>query len=109
VLEYMASRLPFIVTDTGEVTRAVRGLPIGYTPAPRDPIELADAMAALLALSPDERRAMGRRGRAVAEDVFDQQRVTRQIEQVYHQLLTTQRGEPATTAGVVTGADPTHR
>jgi hypothetical protein len=41
---------------------------------------------------------MGRRGRAVAEDVFDQQRVTRQIEQVYHQLLTTQRGRAATAA-----------
>lgn len=88
VLEYMGSALPFIVTDTGEVTRAVRGLPIGYTPAPRDPTELADAMAALLDLSPDERSAMGRRGRAVAEDLFDQQGVTRQIEAIYHQLLT---------------------
>lgn len=100
VLEYMASRLPFIATDTGEITRAVRGLPIGYTPAPRDPIELADAMADLLALGADERQAMGRRGRAVAEDVFDQRRVTRQIEQIYHQLLTTQRGRPAASTDV---------
>lgn len=109
VLEYMASRLPFIVTDTGEITRALRGLPIGYTPAPRDPIELADAMAAMLAVGAEERRAMGRRGRAVAEDVFDQQHVTRQIEQVYHQLLTTQRGQPATAPEATTGVERTHR
>ncbi|MEZ5179690.1 MAG: glycosyltransferase family 4 protein [Acidimicrobiales bacterium] len=108
VLEYMASSLPFVVTDTGEVTRAVRDLPIGFTPEPRDPVEMAEAMAALLELGPDERRAMGRRGRAVAEEVFDQRRVTRQIEEVYHHLLTTQRGagRAATSA---TGNPPADR
>ena len=68
----------------------------GFTPAPRDPVEMADAMAALLALGPEERAAMGRRGRALAEEVFDQRRVTRQIEHVYEQLLATQRGETPT-------------
>lgn len=109
VLEYMASRLPFIATDTGEITRAVRDLPIGYTPEPRNPTEMADAMAALLAMGPEARREMGLRGRAVAEEVFDQQLVTRQIQRVYHTLLTTPRGETSTPIGAATGDTLTYR
>ena len=88
VLEYMASRLPFVATDTGEITRAVAGMPIGSTPAPRDPHQLAAALQALLDAGPAERAAMGQRGRQVAEDLFDQRQVTRQIEAIYHQILT---------------------
>lgn len=102
VLEYMASGLPFVATDTGEITRAVRGRPIGFTPAPRDPREVADALRSLLALDPEDRRAMGRRGRAVAEDVFDQRHVTREIELVYHRLLTGQL-DTAPSVPVLTG------
>lgn len=100
VLEYMASRLPFIATDTGEITRAIRDLPIGFTPAPRDPIEMANALQDLLAMSPRARTAMGQRGRAVAETVFDQRTVTRDIERIYHQLLT-RRSPPPMPAGLL--------
>ena len=108
VLEYMASGLPFIATDTGEITRAVRGLPIGYTPAPRDPGEVAAALEAMLALGPEGRRAMGRRGRAVADNLFDQRRVTSEIESIYHRLLTGQLDAPPSVPAL-TGAAPTHR
>jgi glycosyltransferase involved in cell wall biosynthesis len=87
VLEYMASSLPFIATDTGEITRAVRDLPIGFTPAPRDPVEVADALRRMLELGHEGRRAMGQLGRAAAEDTFDQRIVTRDIERTYHELL----------------------
>ncbi len=95
VLEYMASGLPFVATDTGEVTRAVRGLDVGFTPAPRDHHELADALDALLRMEPAERQAMGRRGRALAEERFAQEIVTRQIEGIYDDVLRT--GVPGAT------------
>ncbi|MCB1038297.1 MAG: glycosyltransferase family 4 protein [Acidimicrobiales bacterium] len=105
VLEYMASGLPFVATDTGEITRAVRGLPIGFTPAPRDPRSLAASLRTLVESGAEERRAMGRRGRAVAEDVFDQRLVTREIERTYHDLLTHQmRTDSAPAAAIGGGA-----
>jgi glycosyltransferase involved in cell wall biosynthesis len=87
VLEYMASGLPFVATDTGEITHAVRDLGVGFVPTPRDHRALADALTALVRMSPEERTAMGRRGRQVAEDTFDQRLVTRSVEQVYEVLL----------------------
>ncbi|MDQ2826814.1 MAG: glycosyltransferase family 4 protein [Actinomycetota bacterium] len=91
VLEYMASGLPFVATDTGEITRAVRDLDIGYTPAPRDHRAMARALAALVALGPAERQAMGAQGRRVAGEVFDQRTVTARIAHIYHDLLSPDR------------------
>jgi glycosyltransferase involved in cell wall biosynthesis len=87
VLEYMAAGLPFVATDTGEITRGVRDLDVGFVPAPRDHHDVADALAALLRMTPEERRAMGRRGRLAAEREFSQERATRQVEQVYRTVL----------------------
>ncbi|MBA3282236.1 MAG: glycosyltransferase, partial [Acidimicrobiia bacterium] len=109
VLEYMACGVPFVVTDTGEITRAIRHLGIGYTPAPRDHHEVAQALAALLDLGSAGRRAMGDKGREVAASVFDQELVTRGIEEIYHWLLT--RGAGAGTRGprVALRSDPMAR
>jgi glycosyltransferase involved in cell wall biosynthesis len=87
VLEYMASSLPFVATDTGEITRQVRDTGAGWTPAPRDAHEVGDAIRALLDLSPAERRAMGRRGRAAVESTYDQRIVTATIEGIYDRML----------------------
>ncbi|QXC60275.1 glycosyltransferase [Aquihabitans sp. G128] len=87
VLEYMASGLPFVASDTGEIMTAVRDLDVGFAPVPRDPHEFAAALQQVLDLGPDGRRAMGDRGRAAARDVFGQELVTRRVEEVYHQLL----------------------
>lgn len=88
VLEYMAAGLPFIATDTGEITRAVRGQGIGYAPAPRDHRAMAEALAALVALGPEGRRSMGGRGRQMAAEHFDQRMVTDRIARIYHRVLT---------------------
>lgn len=95
VLEYMASNLPFVATDTGEITRALAGQPIGWTPAPRDPHQLADALRSLLDAGPTARAAMGQRGRRLAEEMFDQVQVTHQIEQIYHEVLIRGTDSPA--------------
>jgi glycosyltransferase involved in cell wall biosynthesis len=87
VLEYMASGLPFIATDTGEITHAVRDLGVGFVPTPRDHRALADALTTLLTMSEAERRTMGEWGRQVAAETFDQRLVTRSVIQVYEVLL----------------------
>ncbi len=87
VLEYMASGLPFIATDTGEITHAVRDLGVGFVPTPRDHRALADALTTLLTMSDEDRRAMGEWGRQVAAERFDQRLVTRSVAQAYEVLL----------------------
>lgn len=87
VLEYMASGLPFIATDTGEITHAVRDLGVGFVTTPRDHRALADALTTLLTMSDEERQAMGSLGRQVAAETFDQRLVTRSVCQVYEVLL----------------------
>lgn len=87
VLEYMASGLPFIATDTGEITHAVRDLGVGFVPTPRDHRALADALTTMLTMSQEELAAMGSWGRTVATETFDQRIVTRSVTQVYEVLL----------------------
>jgi glycosyltransferase involved in cell wall biosynthesis len=87
VLEYMASGLPFVATDTGEITRSVRDLGVGLIPAPRDHRDVADALVRLLEMSPHERRAMGERGRRVVLERFSQEIAVRSIEAVYREVL----------------------
>ncbi len=110
VLEYMASGLPFVATDTGEIMRAVRHLDVGFAPAPRDHREVADALADLVTLGPDGRAAMGRRGREAATREFDQELVTRAVEEVYHHLLTHPQGRGrGATGGAPRGATSADR
>lgn len=87
VLEYMASGLPFIATDTGQITNAVRDLGVGLIPAPRDHYEISDALSELLSMSRADLAAMGQRGREAVENLFSQQNTVREIERLYDQML----------------------
>lgn len=91
VLEYLGCGVPIIATDTGEILKAVRGLDVGFTPAPRDHLDLAQALRAMIDLGPAGRSAMGARGRRAAIEVFDQEQVTRGVEKVYRGLLDRRR------------------
>lgn len=102
VLEYMASSKTFIASDTGEITHAVRDLGVGFVVPPRDPDALAAALRAFVDLSPEERSAMGQRCHQVVEEQFEQQIVTRSIEEVY--ALVTGHGHPTNRAGSGTDA-----
>lgn len=90
VLEYMAAGLPFIATDTGEITKAVRGLGIGFVPAPRDHHEVADAIRSLLELGPEGRKAMGEKSRRAAAEHFTQHAATAEVQRVYAEVLRSQ-------------------
>jgi glycosyltransferase involved in cell wall biosynthesis len=89
LLEYMASRLPFVATETGEIAHAVRDEEVGILVEPRDFQALADALSTMLAMSAEDRTAMGERGRRVVRDRFDQHVVVREVEHIYQRLLGT--------------------
>ncbi len=86
VLEYMAAGCRSSPPTPGEITRAVRDLDVGFVPPPRDHREMAAGPGALLAMTVDERRAMGERGRRAARERFDQPIVTREIEAIYRRV-----------------------
>lgn len=87
VLEYMAAGLPFVATDTGEIAHAVKDLGVGFIPPPREHHEMADALAAMLALPDEKRRAMGERGLTEATTRFSQAVAVRKIETLYDELM----------------------
>lgn len=87
VLEYMASGLPFVATETGEIAHAVRDSGVGLLVEPRDYLALADALSDLLAMTPADRQAMGSRGRRLVEQQFEQNHAIREVEQIYRLLL----------------------
>jgi glycosyltransferase involved in cell wall biosynthesis len=87
ILEYMASRLPFVATETGEIAHAVKDEGVGILTEPRDYLALADGLAALLDMTAEERAAMGERGRQLVIEEFEQQVVVRQVEAIYDHLF----------------------
>jgi glycosyltransferase involved in cell wall biosynthesis len=61
----------------------------GWLVPPADPHRLADAIAAALALAPEERAAMGARAHAHVTGAFSLDAMKRQTLQVYDALLGT--------------------
>ncbi len=71
LLEAAAMGRPLIATDVPGCTEIARAGENAFLCTVRDARSLAEAMLAMLALSPDERAAMGARSRAIAEAEFD--------------------------------------
>lgn len=87
LLEYMASGLPFVATETGEIAHAVKDAGVGILVEPRDYLALADALSVLTSMTPEERTAMGAKGRALVVEQFEQHLAVAQVEQIYRLLL----------------------
>jgi glycosyltransferase involved in cell wall biosynthesis len=75
LLEASAMAKPVIATDVPGCRHAVAAGVTGLLCAPRDAASLAEAMAMMLDMAPEARRAMGAAGRARAEAEFDEARV----------------------------------
>lgn len=71
LLEAAAMGKPLVATDVPGCTEIARGGQNAFLCTVRDAASLADAMRAMLALSPAARAAMGARSRAIAEAEFD--------------------------------------
>ena len=71
LLEAAAMGKPLVATDVPGCTEIARSGENAFLCTVRDAASLADAMRAMLALSADERAAMGAKSRAIAEGEFD--------------------------------------
>ena len=86
VLEAMASGVPVVATDVGQVGAMVDDGVTGHLVAPRDPAALADALRLVLT-DPAHRRALGEAGRARAEERFDLRTTVDLLATRYRSLL----------------------
>ena len=107
LLEAGAAGMPIVATAVGGIREVVRNGETGFLAPPRDPVALADAMLRLAALSADERRRMGQRGRGHIEAHYALPHIVDLWEQMYRELLLrkgmTRPGSPGH-QGVVTSS-----
>ena len=75
LLEAAATARPVITTDAPGCRDTVLDGETGFLCRPADASDLADKLLRFIALAPEERQAMGQRGRAFVEQNFDEQRV----------------------------------
>ncbi|RKO68138.1 glycosyltransferase [Desulfofundulus salinus] len=87
LLEAAACELPVVSTDAGGNSEIVLDGVSGYIVPPRDPQALAAAMLKMMSLPEEERRAMGRAGRAHIEANYSLDHVVDQWEKLYRDLL----------------------
>jgi glycosyltransferase involved in cell wall biosynthesis len=85
IKDYMAAGRPVVVTDVGDVADLVRRGKFGLL-APDQPQELARETLKLLHM-PQNRQAMGRRARQLAEEDFSWYRIAGQLERFYRELI----------------------
>ena len=85
VLEAMATGLPVVATDVGDVGRLVEDGASGFLVSPRSPGQLADRLAALLT-RPELARRMGAVGRQRVVADFDLEHTLGQLDHLYSRL-----------------------
>jgi glycosyltransferase involved in cell wall biosynthesis len=91
LMESLAMETPVVATDV-RGNHEIADTSCGRLVPPRNPLALAAAMRELLALKPEERREMGRRGRARMEK-YSLARCLEMTEAVYAKVL--ECGDPA--------------
>ncbi|WP_148572962.1 glycosyltransferase family 4 protein [Nocardioides caldifontis] len=86
VLEAMASGLPVVASDVGDVARLVEDGHTGFVVAPQAPEQLAVALRKVLS-DADRARAMGAAGRRRVEERYSAARVADAICEVYAEAV----------------------
>ena len=90
LLEAAAMARPLITTDAPGCRDAVKDGETGFICHPRNAQDLANKMRSFMALTGEQRRAMGHRGRAFVEQNFDEQVVLDR----YHHVVTAFASSP---------------
>jgi glycosyltransferase involved in cell wall biosynthesis len=85
----MFSAVPVIATRIAGAPEVIRDGEDGFLVDPGEPEELATRAAEVLALSRDERKALGARARARAMELFDEEAVLGDLFRAYDQLDST--------------------
>ncbi|MGE0611962.1 MAG: glycosyltransferase [Hyphomicrobiales bacterium] len=87
IIEGMASSIPMIVTDVGGNAEAIRHGDTGIVVPPSDPRALGSAILGLVNSSPSQRREMGARARARAQELFSLEACVAAYDRLYRSLL----------------------
>ncbi len=87
LLEAAAAGLPVVATRVGGVAEVVEDGVSGLLVAPRDPMALSRAMEHIEALTPEQRAAMGARGRTLVQQRYSTGSVMDMWERLYSGLL----------------------
>ena len=88
LIEAMASAVPGVSTDVGGVRDVILDATMGIRVAVDDAAAFAAAVLHLID-APEERAAIGLRGRRHVLDRFDIERLVNDVERFYHELLST--------------------
>ena len=84
--DYMAMARP-IIAGLEASSDPVRAAGAGITVPPKDPRAMADAIRNVMAMTPEERRSMGLRGRAYVERHHDVADLARRVEAVLSDVI----------------------
>ncbi len=90
LIEAMASGVPGVSTDVGGVRDVILDATMGIRVALDDAPAFAEGVLRLLD-APQERTTMGALGRRHVLDHFDIERLTDDLERLYHELLSAKR------------------
>jgi colanic acid/amylovoran biosynthesis glycosyltransferase len=101
IAEAMAAGLPVIATRHAGIEQQVVEGETGYLVEERDSARMAERMIEL-ATQPERRVVLGRRGRQVAQQAFDQRRLVQQLETVLLTAIGETASEPAPAAALPT-------
>jgi len=86
LFDYMAVGKP-LISSVKTLANPVEEAQCGITIAPRNPQDLAEAVLKLYQMSPEEREAMGQRGRRYVEQHHDIRKLALQLEKVLQSIL----------------------
>lgn len=78
---------PVVASNVGGLPDVVIDGETGFLAPPADAEALAEVILSMLALSPDQRRAMGRAGRELVKDLFDIRRIVDREIALYERIL----------------------